>query len=123
MGRLNRASSYGSVNMGSPKGREAYGDGVPNAMGFRHLGHLSVSCVKWRGVTAGRAAAPRGLMMAGSVLAGRAGPIRGKEPRDALAPARPPTVTSARQARSANALIRLALGAGRSGCWAVSGRN
>jgi hypothetical protein len=29
MGRLNRASSYGSVNMGSPKGREVYGDGVP----------------------------------------------------------------------------------------------
>ena len=32
-GRLSRASTYGSVNMGSPKGREFYGDGVPVVIG------------------------------------------------------------------------------------------
>ena len=32
-GRLNRAGTYSNVNMGSPKGRESYGDGVPVVIG------------------------------------------------------------------------------------------
>ena len=32
-GRLNRAGTYSSVNMGSPKVREGYGDGVPVVVG------------------------------------------------------------------------------------------
>jgi hypothetical protein len=32
-GRLRRARTYSSVNMGSPKGREFYGDGVPVVIG------------------------------------------------------------------------------------------
>ena len=32
-GHLSRADTYSSVNMGSPKGRESYGDGVPIVVG------------------------------------------------------------------------------------------
>ena len=32
-GYLSRAGTYSSVNMGSPKGRESYGDGVPVLVG------------------------------------------------------------------------------------------